>query len=502
MMEERIRNPQLRGRCCTAEQAALLIKDGMTVAVSGFTPSGCPKAVPVALARQVRDGERWVRIRLWTGASTGREVDDALAEAGVIARRLPYQTSKVLREEINAVRQPSVAYTDLHLSQVASRARRGFMGELDVCIVEACAIREDGGLIPTTGVGNAPCFVEQAKQVIVELNMAQPAELEGMHDIFCADGALIPIESTSDRIGTEYIPCPPEKIAAIVITEKPDDLRSLAEPDVTTQAMAEHVVGLLQREVGAGRLPKRLILQSGVGNVANAVLSGLGQCDLEPMEFYSEVIQDSAITLLDQGKLRAVSGAALTLSPKMMEHFQSGLSEYRRNIVLRPQEISNNPAVIARLGLVAINTALEADIFGNINSTHVMGTNMMNGIGGSGDFARSAGLTIFLAKSVAKGGAISSIVPMVSHTDHTEHDVDILVTEQGVADLRNKCPKERAETIIEHCAHPSYRPLLWDYLRRAEERTHGAHTPHMLDECFSFHIRYQQTGSMLPEQKA
>jgi hypothetical protein len=69
---------------------------------------------------------------------------------------------------------------------------------------------------------------------------------------------------------------------------------------------------------------------------------------------------------------------------------------------------------------------------------------------------------------------------MVSHIDHTEHDVDIIVTEHGLADLRGKTPKERAVEIIEQCAHPDYRPLLRDYYARALERTGGAHTPHLL----------------------
>lgn len=499
MMEERIRCAALREKCVSAEEAARLIQDGMTVAISGFTAAGCPKEVPLALARQVSSGERQVRINLWTGASTGREIDKALGAAGVIARRLPYQSDPTLRGEINSKRGPSVAYTDLHLSQVADRARRGFLGGVDVCVVEACVIREDGGLIPTTAVGNAPCFITESKQVIVELNLAQPTELEGLHDIYRPDGALIPIDSAAVHIGKAFMPCPPEKIAAIVVTNRPDDLQDLAPTDAVSQAMAGHICGLLKSEMDVGKLPRRLTLQAGVGNVANAVLEGLLNFDMEPLEFYSEVIQDSALDLLDAGKMRALSGTALALSHRAMARFIRNLTDYRRSVVLRPQEISNNPAVIARLGLVAINTALEVDIYGNVNSTHVLGTDMMNGIGGSGDFARSAALTIFIARSTAKGGTISSVVPMVSHTDHTEHDVDIIVTEQGLADLRGKDPKERAAEIIEHCAHPDYRPMLRSYYEKAYEQTGGAHTPHLLDECFAFHTRYLKTGTMKEE---
>ena len=120
---------------------------------------------------------------------------------------------------------------------------------------------------------------------------------------------------------------------------------------------------------------------------------------------------------------------------------------------------------------------------------------MMNGIGGSGDFARNAHLAVFVTKSIAKGGAISSVVPMVSHVDHTEHDVDILVTEQGLADLRGLAPRERARAIIDNCVQPDYRAALNDNFDRACQR--GAHPPHILREALSWHENLEETGRML-----
>jgi succinyl-CoA:acetate CoA-transferase len=172
------------------------------------------------------------------------------------------------------------------------------------------------------------------------------------------------------------------------------------------------------------------------------------------------------------------------------------MAGYRDRIVLRPQEISNHPEVVRRLACVAMNGMLEADIYGNVNSTHVMGSRIMNGIGGSGDFARNAYISIFQSPSRAKGGAISCIVPMASHVDHTEHDVDVIITEQGVADLRGLSPRRRARHIIDHCAHPDYRPALDDYLERAIHDSSGKHTPHRLDEAVSWHIRYLRDSSM------
>jgi acyl-CoA hydrolase len=172
------------------------------------------------------------------------------------------------------------------------------------------------------------------------------------------------------------------------------------------------------------------------------------------------------------------------------------MDAWRDKFVIRQMEISNSAGLARRLGIIAMNTALEMDIFGNVNSTHVMGTKMMNGIGGSGDFTRNAFLPIFMTPSTAKGGAISSIVPMVTHVDHTEHDTMVFVTEQGLADVRGMGPERRAREIIEKCAHPDYRPLLLDYLEEGL-RNGSRHTPVTLGRAFEFHKRFLETGSMM-----
>ena len=172
-------------------------------------------------------------------------------------------------------------------------------------------------------------------------------------------------------------------------------------------------------------------MQVGIGNIANAVMCGLIDSPFEDLVMYSEVLQDCTFELIDAGKMTFASGCSITLSERCNDRVFGNLEKYKDKLVLRPQEISNHPELVRRLGIIGINTALEFDIYGNVNSTHVGGTKMMNGIGGSGDFARNAHLAIFVTKSIAKGGNISSVVPMVAHVDHTEHDVEILVTEQG-----------------------------------------------------------------------
>lgn len=493
---ERIKNEELAKKVMDAEEAAKIIEDGMNVVTSGFTPAGYPKAVPLALADRVEQGEE-LQINLFTGASVGDELDGCLSRAGAVARRHPYQSSGDMRKNINSGK---TLYKDMHLSHVAQQVRYGFFGNIDLAIVEALEITEDGNIIPTTSLGNTPTYVQEADKVIIEVNTTQPKELKGIHDVYIPkdppNREPIPLVNPDDTIGTEYIPLDIDKVEAVVVTDIPDNVRNLAPIDEDSKQMAKHLINFLQEEVEEGRLPENLLpIQSGVGSVANAVLGGLIDSDFEEIDFYSEVIQDSVFDLIDAGKIRTASGTSLTPSEKGLERLFANIEEYRKKIILRPQEISNNPEIARRLGSIAINTAIEVDIYGNVNSTNLLGSRMMNGIGGSGDFARNAFLTVFTTKSIGKGGEVSSVVPFVAHIDHTEHDVDIIVTEQGLADLRGLSPRERAREIIDNCVHPDYKDKINNYYNQALEKT-GMHTPHMLDKAFSWHIQFEETGSM------
>jgi len=302
--QERIRCASLLDKVMSADQAAALIKDGMIVGTSGFTPSGYPKAIPMALAERVKKSGEKLKIDLLTGASVGEELDGALAEAGAITHRSPYQTNNSMRKSLNTI--GGVDFFDSHLSLHAQNVRYGFYGDIDVAIVEACAITENGDIVPTTSVGSTTSFVQCAKKVLVELNTIQPAVLEGMHDIYMPadppERQPIPLVKADQRIGVPYIPCGADKIAGIVITDIPDGVRPLSAPDETANIMAEYIISFLRKEVAAGRLPKNLLpLQSGVGNVANAVLFGLSNSEFSNLQFFSEVIQDAAFDLLDSG---------------------------------------------------------------------------------------------------------------------------------------------------------------------------------------------------------
>ena len=488
----------------SAEEAAALIPHGALVGFSGFTPAGAAKAVPRALAARARalhaQGQPY-KIRVLTGASTGKDLDDALAEADAVAWRAPYQSSKRLRQQIN---RQETQFVDMHLSHVPQALSFGFFGKMDYAVIEATDVTRDGRIYFTTSIGASPTFVECAEKIIVEVNRFHSPRLSEMADIVTLPPpphrSLIPIFEPLQRIGRPFMAVDPSKIVGVVENDEPDDVAPFDDPSAAHQAIAKFVVRFLLDEVRAGRVPREFLpLQSGVGNVANAVMAGLGDNpDVPPFSMYTEVFQDSCVDLMERRRLVGASSTSLTITPSRLKHIYEWMDFFGQRIVLRPQELTNHPGVIRRLGLITMNTALEVDIYGHANSTHVMGTQMMNGIGGSGDFTRNAYLSIYMCQSVAKGGKISAIVPMVTHVDHNEHSVQVVVTEQGLADLRGLGTVERARTIIEKCAHPAYR----DYLRRYLEGAPMGHIRHDLNRCFELHRNLTETGSMLPDLKA
>ncbi len=486
----------------TPEEAAEMIPNGATVGFSGFTPAGAVKAVPRALAERVKAlqarGENY-RIRVLTGASTGPAVDDALAEVNAIAWRAPYQSSRSLRKRINS---QETEFVDMHLSHVPQMLEFGFFGNLDVAVVEAVAVTSDGRVYLSNSIGSTPSLLRHAEKVIIEVNGHHSKRLPEMHDIAMLppppQRSPIPIHHPMSKIGTPYAAVDPQKIVGIVETDEEDLVSGFTEPDEISRKIAGHVVRFLMDEMKAHRIPPDFLpLQSGVGNVANAVMSGLGESDVPPFYMYSEVFQDALVDLMLNERLLGASTTSLTLSEPQIQRVYEAMDFFAPRVVLRPLEMSNNPGVVRRLGVIAINTVLEMDIYGNANSTHVTGTQLMNGIGGSGDFVRNAYLSILVCPSVAKGGRISAVVPMVSHVDHNEHSVQVLATEHGLADLRGVGPIERARLIIENCAHPMYRDYLYDYVQSSPM----GHIRHDLSRSFELHRNLIEHGMMLPELK-
>lgn len=483
----------------TAEEAADFIKNDYVIGIGGFSSVGTPKAVPTALAAKAEaehaKGNPF-QVGLITGGATGDPIDGALARAHAVKFRTPFQSHKDMRAAIN---RQEVQYFDLNLSHIAQDLRYGFLGHMDVAIIEASSITPEGEVVPTSSVGISPTICASADKIIIELNAHHPETIRGMHDIYEPINPPyrreIPIFAPGDRAGSETIKVDPSKVLGVVRTNLPDNIAAFTEPNPVTTKIGQNVAEFLISELHRGIIPKEFLpLQSGVGNIANAVLGALGECqDIPPFTMFTEVIQNSVIPLMESGRISFASGSSLTLSDDMLERVYGNLDFFKGKLMLRPQEITNHPELIRRMGIIAINTALEVDIFGNVNSTNVSGQKIMNGIGGSADFARNSFLSIFTCPSVAKGGVISAIVPMVAHTDSNEHSVKIVATEYGVADLRGKSPVQKAHAIIENCAHPDYKQLLWDYLKLSEGK---CHTPATLSKAFAMHLALAETGDM------
>ena len=465
----------------TAAEAASLIKNGENLALSGFTPAGVAKAVTKELAKIAlaeHEAGRPFKVGIFTGASTGQSTDGDLAVANAIKYRAPYTTNNDFRKHVN---MGEIPYNDLHLSHMAQELRYGFYGDVDWAILEVCDIEECGDIYKaylTAAGGISPTAARLAKRVILELNSFHNPNAKFIHDVYePLDPPYrlpIPITKVSDRIGKPYVEIPKEKLVGVVECNIPDEARSFKDSDPVTDRIGYLTAEFLVDELHAGRIPKEFLpLQSGVGSTANAILGALGADKHVPdFNIYTEVIQNSVIDMMLSGRVKDASACSLTVSNECLKQVYDNMDYFKDHLTLRQSEISNSPEVIRRLGVIAINTAIECDLYGNVNSTQISGVKMMNGIGGSGDFERNAYLSIFTCPSTAKGGLISSIVPFVSHQDHSEHDVNVIVTEQGVADLRGKSPMQRAQLIIDNCAHPDYKQLLTDYLKIGK----GGHT--------------------------
>lgn len=485
----------------TAADAAALIKNGDTIGLSGFTPAGSAKAVTCELAKIAQaehEAGREFKVSIFTGASTGQSTDGVLTEAHAIKYRAPYTTNPSFRKSVN---MGEIAYNDIHLSHMAQELRYGFYGDIDWAIIEVCDIEEDGDIVKaylTAAGGISPTVARLAKHVVLELNAFHSKDAKFLHDVYePLDPPMrqpIPIVNVGDRIGKPYVEIDKKKIVGVVECDLPDEARAFKDSDPITDQIGHNVAAFLVNDMKRGIIPSTFLpLQSGVGSTANAILGALGKDKAVPdFNVYTEVMQDSVVEMMLEGRVKDASACSLTVSNECLKQVYDNMNYFKDHITLRQSEISNSPEVIRRLGVIAINTAIEVDIYGNANSTHISGTKMMNGIGGSGDFERNAYISIFTCASTAKGGLISSIVPMVSHQDHSEHDVNVIVTEQGVADLRGKSPIERAHLIIENCAHPDYKPILRAYLEQAQM----GQTRHNLGKAFAMHIALAEKGDM------
>ncbi|KAK9452045.1 uncharacterized protein V1518DRAFT_410228 [Limtongia smithiae] len=512
ILKSRVRNAKFLEKLRTPEELIPLFKTGYHIGMSGFTGVGGPKAVPVALQEYVEKNnlQGQLRFNLYVGASAPDPIEGKWAELDMIIKRSPHQVGKRISNSIN---KGHMLFFDKHLSMWPQDLMYGYytLNEtkptLDITMVEASAITEDGGIVPGASVGATPELIACSDKVIIEVNTKLP-NFEGLHDIMIPDAPpyrkALAVETVDQRNGLPYIPIDPEKVVAIVESDYSEMTGANSPEDDMSKAIADHLVEFLEHEVKMGRIPENLHpLQSGIGNIANAVVGGLADASFKNLTVWTEVLQDSFLDFFDSGNLDFATATSIRLSPEGFERFFKNWDSYSKKLLLRSQQVSNSPEIIRRLGVIAMNTPVEVDIYAHANSTNVMGSRMLHGLGGSADFLRNAKLSVMHTPSArptkVDSHGLSCIVPFATHIDQTEHDLDVVVTEQGLADLRGLAPRERARVMIDKCAHPVYKPILTEYLDRAESwalRTGSGHEPHILKDAFKMHINFQEKGTM------
>ncbi|OLN96996.1 Acetyl-CoA hydrolase [Colletotrichum chlorophyti] len=512
-LRSRIHRPSLLKKLTRPQDLLQHFPNGAYIGWSGFTGVGYPKKMPTFLADHVEQNnlQGQLKYSLFVGASSGAETENRWAGLDMIERRSPHQVGKSIAKGINEGR---IHFYDKHLSQFPVDLVYGFYTKdkpdnknLDVVIVEATEIKADGSIVPGASVGATPELVQMADKIIIEVNTSLPS-FDGLHDITMTD--LPPrrkpylIMGVEDRIGTNSIPIDPEKVVGVIESDYQDQTSPNTPADATSKAIANHLIEYFEHEVSQGRLPKNLLpLQSGIGNIANAVIGGLSDSNFYNLKVWTEVIQDTFLDLFDSGRLDFATATSVRFSPEGFKRFYDNWETYHNKLLLRSQQVSNSPEIIRRLGVIGMNTPVEVDIYAHANSTCVMGSRMLNGLGGSADFLRNAKYSIMHTPSTRPSKTdphgVSCIVPMCTHIDQTEHDLDVIVTENGLADVRGLSPRERARVIIKKCAHPVYQPILERYLDKAEFeclRKGMGHEPHLLFNSFDLHRALIEEGSM------
>jgi acyl-CoA hydrolase len=469
---DRVECKEMLRKVVPIEEAVKHVSDRSTVAISGFTKSGEPKLFLPALARHLQQNAPDTRITLFSGASIADEAENPIAP--FVSRRGPYMSSSASRKRIHA---GEMDFADVHLGFFGRNLYWGYYGDVDVAVIEASRIRPDGSVVLSSSVGISAEAMAKAKKIILEVNTAGP-DYTNFHDILVPSAHPkvhwpIPIVNVRDRVGTPYVEIDTNKVVAIFESTTPDYPVSYKPVQNMDRKIAENVIDVLvncQKWLNWGkRLPP---IQSGVGNVANAIVGELYKSPFQKIRFWTEVFQDGMMRYVeDNEKFDCASATALSFSAEAWKEFGRLFSRCRDKIVLRPMWISNSAEMITRLYVIAMNTPVEVDIYAHANSTHIDGSKVINGLGGSGDFFRNGYLSICHTPSVRPlkdGRVVSCVMPYVRHIDHTEHDIKCICTEQGYAlNTSIRSAKHRAEDIIAKCAHPHFRPILRDYLKMA-----------------------------------
>jgi len=476
-MEEVRIPPSLRNIIVDPKDVIEHIPKSGVLAFGGMAGTALTKEIPSAISHLNGD----FSLTVLTGGTTTVQFEEELASVQ-INRRYPVASGRLSREKANS---GSLHVCEFWLSEYSRLIRSGGIPQarhVDVAFIESTGITEDG-IIPSLSVDAMPAMVEAADKVVVEINLSKPV-LYGLHDILLPTGDQpVLIYDVLDRVGRPVVKCPMEKIAAVVVTDKPESgagaYGSVSESEL---AIAENIYDLLQSEVGGKSIIQNYTLQPGAGPLASALLERL---DFMGLRVWCEAITVDWVSSIGS-KVRAISASciySLKGQEGILQEVYDDINSVKKNLVLRPYEITNRAELISRMNLISIQQAIEVDIYGNANITHI-GGDIYNGVGGSGDFTRNASLTILALPSTTSDRRISRIVPICSHVDIPEHDVDFLVTDNGWADLRGLSPRERASIIIEKCASYRFKDMLDTYFERACKN--GGHEPVSWRDALAF----------------
>lgn len=307
---------------------------------------------------------------------------------------------------------------------------------LDVALLQA-AKDKHGKLRFAPNVDFLDAVKRSAKHLVVEVN----------------DAYLAPINCP---------PVPDDAITIPVSSDKP------VFPTVTLDETSEKIGALIASLIHDGDC-----IQTGIGAVPAAILANLGDCN--DLGFHGGLIDDGVMKLIRAGNLNGsaktidqgshITGMALG-SDDLLDWLAEG--EGAESVMFRSANYTHEFNVISQIdNFVSINSAVEIDLMGQVNA-EVAGGKQISGTGGSVDFMRSAkaskgGRSIIAMSATARGGSVSRIVPRVDVVTALRTDVDIVVTEFGIADIRYDSLPARADKLI-GIAHPDFRDELRESL--------------------------------------
>ncbi len=476
----------------SAEDAANLINDSMNVAMSGYSAAGYPKAIVRAI-RQRKLADNISKINLITGANVPF-IDEQLGSINLINRRAPMIAHKSIRSYVN---NDDIKYCEQQMNKMPRLLQSNSFGSIDILIIESAGFDKQGNIIPSNSIGMINHLIKHSKKIIVEINISLNEKIRKLHDIYqlkeFPNTEPIPLTRSNQRIGTNSIPFNHDKLIAVVENNEKEISTQLYQSTLTSEKITSNLFNFLEIEYKRlkGLLPP---IQTGFGAISDSITNELNNSNFKDINFFCGGIGESALNLLETGKAKSISTGGLGLNENV-ERILSKINNIEDILVIRNGDITNSSEIINRLSLIALNTGIEIDIYGNVNSSHVSGNRVINGIGGGANFAQNSGLSIILIPSISKGDAISNIVPMVSHQDICEHDVDVIISENGIADVRGLDDRERAMQIINNCSSPQYKELLKSYFQKAIKSV-GGHHPQIPLEAYKWHSRLKETGSM------